>query len=86
VRRWVVDAEIDVGTRPGLTSTEHAEIKALKAKVRRLEEDNAILKATTTFFCLGARCARASLLHALQCGKIHWGDLLAPRVGQLTVR
>jgi putative phosphoesterase len=27
-----------------------AEIKALKAKVRRLEEDNAILKAATTFF------------------------------------
>jgi transposase-like protein len=27
-----------------------AEIKALKAKVRRLEGDNAILKAATTFF------------------------------------
>ena len=50
VRRWVVDAQVDAGTRPGTTSTEHAEIKALKAKVRRLEEDNAILKAATTFF------------------------------------
>ena len=50
VRRWVVDAEIDAGSRPGTTSAEHAEIKALKAKVRRLEEDNAILKAATTFF------------------------------------
>ena len=50
VRRWVVDAEIDAGARPGTTSAEHAEIKALKAKVRRLEEDNAILKAATTFF------------------------------------
>lgn len=50
VRRWVVDAEIDAGTRSGTTSAEHAEIKALKAKVRRLEEDNAILKAATTFF------------------------------------
>lgn len=50
VRRWVVDAEIDAGARPGTTSAEHAEIKALKAKVRRLEEDNAILKAATTLF------------------------------------
>lgn len=50
VRRWVVDAQVDAGTRSGTTSAEHAEIKALKAKVRRLEEDNAILKAATTFF------------------------------------
>ena len=50
VRRWVVDAEVDAGTRSGTTSVEHAEIKALKAQVRRLEEDNAILKAATTFF------------------------------------
>ena len=49
VRRWVVDAEIDAG-RPGVTSAEQAEIKALKAEGRRLEEDNAILKAATTFF------------------------------------
>jgi transposase-like protein len=33
-----------------LTTAEREEIKALKAKVRRLEEDNAILKAATTFF------------------------------------
>jgi transposase len=50
VRRWIVQAEIDAGTRPGVTSEESVEIKALKAKVRRLEEDNAILKAATVFF------------------------------------
>jgi transposase len=50
VRRWVVSAEIDAGSRPGSTSTELAEIKALKAKVRRLEEDNAILRSATVFF------------------------------------
>ena len=50
VRRWALRAEIDAGERPGLTSAENAEIKALKAKVRRLEEDNAILKAATVFF------------------------------------
>ena len=50
VRRWAVQAQIDGGERAGMTSEEHAEVRALKAKVRRLEEDNAILKAATVFF------------------------------------
>ena len=50
VRRWIVQGEVDVGIRPGVSGIEHAEIKALKAQVRRLEEDNAILKAATVFF------------------------------------
>lgn len=40
VRGWVRQAEVDSGARAGVTTEEHAEIKALKAKVRRLEEDN----------------------------------------------
>lgn len=50
LRRWVVQAEIDAGTREGQTSEEHAEIKRLKTENRRLREDVAILKAATTFF------------------------------------
>jgi transposase len=50
VRRWVLQAQVDAGDRDGRTSEELAEIKALKAKVRRLEDDNAILKAATVFF------------------------------------
>jgi len=50
VRRWVVQEQVDGGQRPGTSSEELAEIKTLKAKVRRLEEDNAILKAATVFF------------------------------------
>ncbi len=50
MRRWVVQAQVDGGQRQGATSEELAEIKTLKAKVRRLEEDNAILKAATVFF------------------------------------
>ena len=45
VRRWIVQADVDAGARPGVSSEESAEIKSLKAKVCRLEEDNAILKA-----------------------------------------
>ena len=50
VRPWVVQAQVDDGQRLGSTTEEVAEIKSLKAKVRRLEEDNAILKAATVFF------------------------------------
>ena len=34
VRRWIVQAEVDGGIRPGVASSEHAEIKALKAQQR----------------------------------------------------
>ena len=50
VRRWAIQAEVDSGQRHGPTSEELAEIRSLKNKVRRLEEDNAILKAATVFF------------------------------------
>lgn len=50
VRRWVVQAQIDGGQRQGVTSQELAEIKELKAKVRRLEEDNEILRRASIFF------------------------------------
>lgn len=50
VRRWVIQAQVDAGERPGVTSEENEEIKRLKAENRRLREDVAILKAATTFF------------------------------------
>ena len=50
VRRWVVQADVDGGGRPGVTSQDHAEIKRLKAENRRLREDVEILQAATTFF------------------------------------
>jgi transposase len=50
VRRWVVQAQIDGGQRQGATGEELAGIKDLKAKVRRLEEDNEILRRASIFF------------------------------------
>jgi len=50
LRRWVAQAEVDTGRRPGVTTEEQEEIKKLKAENRRLREDVAILKAATSFF------------------------------------
>lgn len=48
VCRWVVQSQVEAGDREGRTTEELAEIKTLKAKVRRLEEDNAIDKVDLT--------------------------------------
>jgi transposase len=50
VRRWMLQADVDAGTRPGTTSDENAELRRLKAENRRLKEDIEILRAATVFF------------------------------------
>jgi transposase len=49
-RRWLVQSDVDRGSRPGTSSDEVAEIRRLRAEVRKLREDNEILKAATVFF------------------------------------
>ena len=50
LRRWVVQAQVDGCQRQGATSEELAEIRELKARVRRLEEDNEIFcRASISF-------------------------------------
>ena len=50
VRRWLAQAEVDDGTRPGITTEESAEVKRLKAENKRLREDNEILRRASIFF------------------------------------
>ena len=44
VRRWVAQADIDAGRRPGMTSEEHAELVQLRKENRVLREERDILK------------------------------------------
>jgi transposase len=50
VRKWVRQAEVDQGARPGVTSEESAELKRLKRENAELRRANAILKAASAFF------------------------------------
>jgi transposase len=47
VRRWVAQADIDAGRKPGMTSEEHAELVQLRKENRVLREERDILKRAT---------------------------------------
>ena len=50
LRKWVRQAEVSAGQRPGVTSEESAEIKRLKRENAELRRANEILKAASVFF------------------------------------
>jgi transposase len=58
IRKWVRQAEVDDGARPGVTSEESAEMRRLKREVAELKRANGILKAAAAFF--GAELDRPS--------------------------
>jgi transposase len=58
VRKWVRQAEVDAGARPGTTTEESAEVRRLKRENAELRRANAILKAAAAFF--GAELDRPS--------------------------
>src|SRR5258707_5853915 len=55
VRKWLRRAQVDAGERPGTTTEEKAESKALKQEVAELRRANEILKAASAFFPAGPR-------------------------------
>jgi transposase len=50
LRKWIRQAEVDAGQRPGVSSEESAEIRRLRAEVKELRRANEILKAASAFF------------------------------------
>lgn len=58
VRKWVRQAQVDAGARPGVTTEEAAEVRRLKRENAELKRANAILKAAAAFF--GAELDRPS--------------------------
>jgi transposase len=50
VRKWVRQAQVDAGSRPGTTTVESAEFKRLKRENAELRRANAILKTASAFF------------------------------------
>ena len=50
LRKWLRRDQVDSGTRPGVTTTEHGRIRELEREVRELRRANEILKAASIFF------------------------------------
>ena len=50
LRGWVKQAQIDAGTKPGLSTDQHRRLKELEAENRELRRANAILKTASAFF------------------------------------
>ena len=48
--KWVRRSQVDAGDRPGLSTVEHEQVKALKGENAELRRANEILKSASVFF------------------------------------
>jgi transposase len=50
VRAWVKQADVDDGVKPGTTTADAQQIKALEQELKELRRANAILRSASAFF------------------------------------
>ena len=50
VRKWVNQADVDAGERPGTTTEDNAKIRRLEQENRELRRANEILRSASAFF------------------------------------
>ncbi|MEV6102551.1 transposase [Nocardia sp. NPDC051981] len=48
--KWMRQADVDEGTKPGTNTSESAELRAAKRRIRLLEQENEVLKRAATYF------------------------------------
>ncbi|MEW1955929.1 IS3 family transposase [Terrabacter sp. NPDC080008] len=80
VRKWVRQAQVDQGARPGVSSEESAEVKRLKREVAELRRANAILRSASGFLRGRARPALPVIVEFIrehaghrEDGGLRWG-------------
>ncbi|MDT0120101.1 IS3 family transposase [Kocuria sp. PD6] len=54
LHNWLRKADVDDGVRPGVTTAESEELRALRRRNRLLEQENEILRRAAAFFARGA--------------------------------
>jgi transposase-like protein len=50
LHRWLKQADVEDGVRPGVTAVEAAELRDAKKRIRVLEQENEILRRAAAFF------------------------------------
>jgi len=50
LHNWLKKADIEDGTRPGLTAAEASELRDARKRIRLLEQENEILRRAAAFF------------------------------------
>lgn len=54
VQRWVSQADVEDGRRPGVTGAEAAEMRELRRRNRLLEQENEVLRRAAAYLSRGA--------------------------------
>lgn len=49
LQRWVANDDVDRGARPGVTSSESAELRDLRRRNRLLEQENEVLRRAAAY-------------------------------------